>query len=223
MNSPEPHIRRSAARAVIFDLDGVLVWTVPMHWRSYQKTFEAEGRPFPIEEYFRVAIGAPREQVIRAVLGELPEARMKHLMAEKERHVREYLRDIGIETIPGALDFVRALRARGAKTAVASASRTPELILGSVKAVDLFDAIVGRGEVSRSKPHPDLYVKAAEALAMPASECLVIEDSPVGIEAARAAGMDVLALITTEGRENLSRANAVFSGFAEIPIDEWVA
>jgi beta-phosphoglucomutase len=217
-----PRSRRSAARAVIFDLDGVLVWTVPMHWRSYQRTFEAEGRPFPLDEYFRVAIGAPREQVIRAVLGDLPEAKMNHLMAEKERHVREYLRDVGIETIPGALDFVRSLRSRGTKTAVASASRTPELILGSVKALELFDAIVGRGEVSRSKPHPDLYLRAAEVLEVPALDCLVVEDSPVGIEAARAAGMNVLALTTTEGRENLTRASAVFSGFAEIPIDDWV-
>ena len=194
-----------------------------MHWRSYQKTFEAEGRPFPLEEYLRVAIGAPREQVIRAVLGDLPEAKMKHLMAEKERHVREYLRDVGIATIPGALDFVRALRSRGAKTAVASASRTPDLILGSVQALDLFDAIIGRGEVARSKPHPDLYIHAAHVLKVPSSECLVVEDSPVGIDAARAAGMNVLALTTTEGRENLSRASAVFSGFAEIPLDEWVA
>jgi HAD superfamily hydrolase (TIGR01509 family) len=193
-----------------------------MHYRAFRLTFEAEGRPFPIEEYKRFAVGASREQVIREVMGELPEARFRHLMSEKERHVREYLDRQAIEVIPGALDFVRAVRSRGARTAVATASRTPDIILRSARAIDLFDAIVGRDSVARSKPHPDLYLHAAQVLGCPPRECIVIEDSPVGVEAALSAGMRCIALTTTESRERLSRATAVYDGFHEIRAEHWI-
>ena len=223
--TPRPHdlpAGKPTVRCVIFDLDGVLVWSVPMHWRAYQKTFAAEGRELSLEEYMRVGTGASREEVIRRILGDLPESKIQFLMAEKERHVREYLRDQDLETIPGSLDFVRQVRARDAKTAVATASRNPEMVLRAVGALELFDAIIGRGMVKRSKPHPDLYLRAGEEMGTPPAECLVIEDSPVGIEAAHTAGMRVLALTTTEEASCLSRADAVFKSFAEIPIEEWI-
>jgi len=209
-------------RAVIFDLDGVLVWSMPMHHTAFQRTFAAEGREFPLDEYRQVALGASREEVIRRVLGDLPHEKMRRLMSEKERHVKEYLRQRGIELIPGAIDFVRAVRARNVKTAVASASRIPEVILDSVGVLPLFDAVVGRGKVRRSKPHPDLYLLAAETLGVPPEECLVLEDSPTGIDAALNAGMHVLAITTTEDAANLSRAHGVYPGFADISLDEWI-
>jgi beta-phosphoglucomutase len=220
MRSPATSVE-SSTRAVIFDLDGVLVWSAPMHWRAFEKTFASVGRSFPFEEYMSFAIGAPREQVILQVLGELPEPEMRRLMDAKETHVKEYLRDEGIEAIPGALDFVAAVRARSLKTAVASASRTPELMLEAVGAVPLFDVIVGRAKVARSKPHPDVYLLAAESLRVPPCDCIVIEDSSIGVEAARAAGMRVLALTTTEKASNLSKATAVFSSFSEVDLDHW--
>ena len=100
---------------------------------------------------------------------------------------------------------------------------TPDLLLSSVGALPLFDAVVGRHQVPRSKPHPDLYLRAAEMLGVPCAECLVVEDSPVGIEAAKAAGMRVLAITTTEPAGNLSRAHGVYGGFAEIPLESWLA
>jgi HAD superfamily hydrolase (TIGR01509 family) len=213
---------RRRVRAVIFDLDGVLVWSVPMHWHAFRTTFLGEGREFSLEEYRRVALGAAREEVIRSVLGDVSPEDLNRLMAEKQRHVEEYLGTKGIDLIPGSLDFVRAVRARGRKTAVASASRTPEIVLRSIEAISLFDAIVGRAEVARSKPHPDLYLAAALRLETEPEDCLVIEDSPVGVEAALEAGMRVLALTTTEHRTALSRATAVFGGYAEIPLDEFL-
>lgn len=209
-------------RAVIFDLDGVLVWSVPMHWHAFRETFRAEGREFSLEEYRRVALGAAREEVIRTVLGDVGPEDLHRLMAKKQRHVEEYLNTKGIDLIPGSLDFVRAVRERGRKTAVASASRTPEIVLRSVGALPLFDAVVGRGEVARSKPHPDLYLAAALRLETDPEDCLVVEDSPVGVEAALEAGMRVLALTTTERRTELTRATAIFESYAEIPLDEYL-
>jgi HAD superfamily hydrolase (TIGR01509 family) len=206
----------TATEAVIFDLDGVLVWSVPMHWRAFEKTFAAEGKPFSLDDYMRLGIGASRDEVIQRVLGELPAPKLEQLMAEKEQHVRRYLQEPGIDPIPGALDFVRAVRVQSLKTAVASASRTPRLVLDSIGACPLFDAIVGRDQVARSKPYPDLFLAAAETLRVSPAHCLVIEDSAVGVDAARAAGMRVIAITTTDVEKNLARADAIYKGFAEI-------
>jgi beta-phosphoglucomutase len=193
-----------------------------MHYHAFRLTFEEAGREFPMDEYLAFAVGASRDDVIRRVMGEgLPEATFRHLMDEKERHVREYLSERGIDVVPGALDFVRAVRARGVRTAVASASRTPGLILESAGAVELFDAIVGRNEVERTKPFPDLYLRAAEAIGIAPARSLVVEDSPVGVEAALAAGMRVLALTTTEPSEKLAAATAMYASYAEISLEDW--
>lgn len=211
------------ARAAIFDLDGVLVSSSEIHYAAFRRTFEAEGRSFPYDVYREVALGASREDVIRRVMGEIPPEKLSELMAAKERHFREHLERHGIRPIPGAIEFVRTLRARGIRTAVASASKLPELLLRAVGALELFDCVIGRDGVVRSKPYPDLYLKAAEVLSVPPAACVVIEDAPRGIRAARAAGMRVIALSTTEPPENLADADAVHSGFAEIRIDDWFA
>ncbi len=221
--SPAPSHRRASARAAIFDLDGVLVSSNELHYAAFRRTFEAEGRTFSYEAYREFAIGASREDVIRRVMGDLPPEKLAEMMAAKERHVREHLEEHGIRAIPGAVAFVRELSARGIRRAVASASRIPELLLRAIGALDLFDCVIGRDQVARSKPHPDLYLKAAESLRVPPDACLVIEDAPVGIRAARAAGMRVIALATTERPENLEGADAVLGGFSEIRIEDWFA
>jgi HAD superfamily hydrolase (TIGR01509 family) len=223
VSSPTPLPSRGATRAVIFDLDGVLVWSVPMHWHAFRKTFEAEGRRFPLEEYMKLAVGASREDVLRTVLGDLPEGKLLHLMAEKEKHARAYLQENGMTPIAASMDFVRAVRARQLKTAVATASRTPELFLESVGAASLFDLIVGRQHVKHPKPHPDIYLLAADLLGVPPVECLVVEDSPIGIDAALAAGMRVLALTTTADARALSRATGVCKSLADVRLEEWVS
>jgi beta-phosphoglucomutase len=207
---------------VIFDLDGILVHSTPMHWEAFRRTFAAVGREFSFADYHRVASGASRDIVIRRVLGDLPAAELEALMQAKERHVRDCLRERGIEAVPGAVEFLRAARRRGLKTAVATASRTPDLLLGAAGFTDPFDAVIGRHHVARSKPFPDIYLAAAAALALPPERCLALEDSPVGIEAALAAGLRVLALATTEPEEHLGRAHAVYGSFAEIEVDRWL-
>jgi len=214
---------QTGTRAVIFDLDGVLVWTIPMHWWAFRQTFLEEGKDFSYEDYMERAVGASRDQVIRNVLGDhLPPSRLEQLMASKGRYVEEYVREKGVDTIPGAMDFVRSVRARGLKTAVASASRTPRFLLESVDAAGLFDAIVDRTMVEESKPQPDLFLLCAKMLEVQPSECVVIEDSDVGVEAAVRAGMRVLALTTTHDRSDLGKANSIYRSYADIPLSDWL-
>lgn len=211
----------TATRAIVFDLDGVLVSSVDLHWYAFRKTFEAEGLEFSREQYLQVGIGAPREQVIRRLLGEVPADRLTFLMDEKERHVYEFLETEGLDAIPGSLEFVRRTRDRGLRTAVATASRTPRPLLTSIGAIDLFEVIVDRSMVTYPKPHPEIYMLTAQTMKLRARECLVVEDSPVGVAAARAAGMRTIAVTTTHGREELSQATHVVDTFDQIDLDEW--
>jgi beta-phosphoglucomutase family hydrolase len=217
-----PTSTQTTTRAVIFDLDGVLVWTIPVHFSAFRETFAAEGKDFTFDDYMELGVGASRDEVIRRVLGEVDEGKLSELMEAKERHVRRYLLEKGLEPVPGSLEFLQAVRKRNLKTAVASASRTPRLFLESVGAAGLFDAIVDRGMVRRSKPAPDLFLLTAETVGAAPEECLVIEDSAVGVEAALAAGMRVIALTTTHDRARLARATAVYGGFEEIPLARWL-
>ncbi len=222
----EPRIlvneNKPTTRAIIFDLDGVLISSVDLHWYAYRKTFAAEGLEFSRERYLEVGIGAPREKVIRRVLGEIPEDKLKFLMAEKERYVYEFLENQTLDAIPGSLEFLRRARARDLKTAVATASRTPLPFLKAIGALDEFDLVLDRSMVTHPKPHPEIYVLAAQTLKLRASETLVVEDSPIGVAAARAAGMRTLAVTTTHTRDELNEATLIVDSFDEINLDHWI-
>lgn len=208
-------------RAVIFDLDGVLVSSSEAHWQAFRRTFANEGFAFSWEHYNRVARGAARELVLRSVLGDLPAEKLRSLMEAKERHIRDYLRENSIPSIPGAREFLTAVRRRGLKIAVATASRTPRLLLDAAAIDEPFDVVLDRTHVQRPKPFPDLYQATAAALRLQTAECLAIEDSPPGIDSACAADMPVVALTTTHSRGELARANAVYDKFGEIRLEEW--
>jgi HAD superfamily hydrolase (TIGR01509 family) len=210
--------------AVIFDLDGVLVSSIPAHFEAFRRTFAAVGREFRFDEYIEIGAGASREVLIRRVLGgDVPQAQFDLLMREKERHIREIVAGEGLTPIPGARAFVDAVRRRGRKTAVATASRTPGLLLDGAGLGGLFDVVVDRHQVERSKPAPDLYLRAASELAVDPRRSLVIEDAPAGVEAALAAGMRVIALTTSEPPDRLLAAHAVVGGFADIDLDRWLS
>jgi beta-phosphoglucomutase len=218
-------------QAAIFDFDGVIADSIPLHFEAFRRIFAEEGVRFTIEDYRRSVNGMPRDRAIQAVLGVLPEPRLRDLMARKERHVLELLAERGLEPIPGSLEMVRALRSRGLRTAVASSSRTARRFLEALRpagpslepAASLFDAVLEGDGARAPKPHPEIFLLAAQAIGVPPSLCLAFEDAVHGVHAARAAGMRVVAVATTERREALHEAHLVFGSFAEIDLDRLLA
>ena len=207
--------------AFLFDLDGVLISSVDLHYEAFRRTFLPEGVELDFETYCRVGIGASRENVIRAIVPDIDVAKLNHLMAEKERHVRDYLQDNGLRPIDGSIDLLDRVQARRLPMAVATASRTPLLFLEAIDALDYFTAVIDRNMVERPKPEPDIYLLAAKSLHVEPAACVVVEDSPVGIAAARAAGMRVIAVTTTHERAELSDATAIVDTFEAIDVDDW--
>lgn len=208
--------------AVLFDLDGVVVDSSVAHAQAWQALFAEHGIDFGPERYIAEAAGHPREAVIRAVLGELAPSDHARAMERKVEHVRDWLSTNAIPTIPGTLAFVDALDAAGIPYAIATSSRTPELLLAGAGLAERFEIIVHRGLVAHGKPHPDLFEEAARRLHVAPQHAVVFEDAVVGVQAARAAGCPVIGLAPDVVPEGLEAADQVVERLDTGWIGDWL-
>jgi sugar-phosphatase len=189
--------------AVLFDLDGVLVDTARMVERAWR--IWADEQAIRADDILAVAHGRTAREVVRIFA--------PHLDAEQQalRIARHEARDSGgLAAIPGAHECVTIAR-RGQWAVVTSGGR--KLAVGRLAAVGLPvpEVLVTADDVTCGKPDPEPYRRACRELATPASECLVVEDSPAGILAAKRAGMTVLAVTTTHEAASLGQADLVFT------------
>ncbi len=185
-------------RGVIFDMDGVLVSTDELHYQSWTVLAEQEEIPFSREINHRQR-GQGRMESLEILLERAPReytAEEKIAMTEQKNDCfRKLLESFTADDVlPGAREMLRALRARGVRVAVGSSSKNAPVILDRAALLKEVDAVVDGNDVSRSKPAPDVFLLAAEKIGLPPEECLVLEDAPSGVEAARRAGMAVFAI-----------------------------
>lgn len=182
-------------KALIFDLDGVLVSTDEQHYLGWQALADKLGIPFNRENNDRFR-GVSR----MACMDILEEIGGKHYSAEEKVEYatwkNDYYRNLLGEMTPADLSeevktTLDALRALGCKLAIGSSSKNAKFILERIGLGDYFDAISDGTNISRSKPDPEVFLKAAEFLGLPADVCMVVEDATAGVDAARAGGMRV--------------------------------
>lgn len=207
----------------IFDLDGVLLDTEPLYTTATAEVAARFGKVYDWSVK-RDCIGRGTLEAARIIVESLglpltPEA----LVRERDRRLIELL--ARASEIPGAEAFTRALAARGVPLAIATST---EAALYAIKAaphrswLEIFAAAVCGDDprVARAKPAPDIFLAAAQDLGAPPASCVVFEDSPFGVEAARAAGMQVIALPDPAmDRARYAGADAVVAGFAEIALE----
>lgn len=186
-------------KAVIFDLDGVLVTTDVFHFNAWKKLAESLGiMNFTKEDNARQR-GVSRMASLEVVL-----EKSDRLFSDEEkqelakRKNDDYVKSLsGLsenDVLPGVFEFLSFLKDNGIKTAVGSASKNAPLILKKTKLIDCFDEIVSGLDTTKSKPDPEVFVMGAERLGIAPEECLVVEDSDAGIEAAKRGGMYALAV-----------------------------
>ena len=181
-------------KAVIFDLDGLLVDTEPICCRILQDILAEFGRTITLEEYVRGYSGKPeRANVARLIESyRLPwtveEGRARIFTLEEELHAQ------GVALKPGAKELLDHLRETGRGVAMASSSTRERALnlLNQHGVAEYFQQFVFAGEVEQGKPAPDVFLKACEKLGQAPGECLVLEDSEAGIQAAYAAGVPVI-------------------------------
>ncbi len=206
----------SAPRAaVIFDMDGVLVDSADAHRRAWQQLGDEVGTPFTAER-FRQTFGQRNASIIPVWLGEVSPQRFADLDQRKEALYRALVRQGAIRIYRRIPELFVELRERGAGLAIASSGPRAniDLLIDTMGAHDLIDAVVAAEDVSQGKPHPEAFLKAAERLQAAPSRCAVIEDSVHGIEAAKRAGMRAVAVLTSTPRAALVDAGA------DIVVDE---
>jgi beta-phosphoglucomutase len=178
-------------RAVLWDLDGTLVDSEEFHWLSWRDTMRPEGVDLTYEQ-FLASFGQRNDRILPNWLGAEPDpARVRRIGDEKETEFRRLAEAHGLRTLPGAREWLRALRAAGWKQAIASSAprSNVDAMLHATRLDGCLDAIVSAEDVTIGKPDPQVFLKAAETLGVPAARCIVVEDAAAGIEAARRAGM----------------------------------
>jgi beta-phosphoglucomutase len=218
VQGPEAGRRRDRLRAAIFDVDGVLV--ASPHERAWREALAGFADParFTTEFYQANVAGKRRMDGARAALEQLgvPDAAARAAQyAEKKQALIERLIGEGaFEAFPDAVRLAVGLRAAGLRLALASSSRNAAAMLrrlavpGGGTLLSIFDADLSGGRAPRGKPDPEIFLMAAEALHIPPAQCVVVEDAPAGIAAARAGGMAALGIARLNDAALLSAAGA---------------
>jgi beta-phosphoglucomutase len=213
-STPDP-----TPRAVIFDMDGVLVDSYRAHWQSWHFMADELGRGLT-EEQFVTTFGRTSREIIAEHWGD--NALTPEEIAEFDRRKEALYRELVAKDFPamdGARELIRSLSAAGFRLAVGS-SGPPEnvaLAVERLQAGDYFNALITGKDVTRGKPDPQVFLTAAQRLGVDPSQCAVVEDAPVGIAAANAAGMCSIALLSTgHTAESVAAARVIVHSLREL-------
>lgn len=198
-------------KAIIFDLDGVIVSTDLYHYQAWKKMADKIGVYFDekINERLRgVSRMASLEIILEKYQGPAPTLVEKESWAEEKNAI--YRKLLNNMTANDVSEDVRStlskLSRRGYKLAIGSSSKNAKLILEKIGLTSAFDFISDGTNITNSKPNPEVFIKAAEGLAVKPSECLVVEDAVSGIDAAKAGGMYAAGIASAAKYENVDLA-----------------
>jgi HAD superfamily hydrolase (TIGR01509 family) len=210
--------------AAIFDMDGVLVDSNPFHIRKWAALLTAHHIPFDPDELGRIVLGPPNALTLRRFFGDaLSAEQIKQLDEQFEEKFREVFRPHA-KPMPGLVRLLTELQQAGIPMAVASAAmrKNVEFIIEALDLRPYFRCLIPLEEVTRGKPHPEIYLKAAARLGAEATHCVAFEDSFVGIEAVKRAGMKCVAVASTfpaaELRQKTS-ADLIIPNFTGIDLE----
>ena len=185
-------------KAVIFDLDGVIVSTDECHYEAWKMLADEENIYFDktINQRLR---GVSRMESLEIILEraekEYTDEEKVEMATRKNGYYVEKIKSLDKNaTLDGAVEFVNLAKANGLKVAIGSSSKNTMAILKQTECENLFDAIADGNDIKNSKPAPDVFLVAAKKLGISPQECMVVEDAEAGVDAAIAAGMDVLAV-----------------------------
>jgi beta-phosphoglucomutase-like phosphatase (HAD superfamily) len=197
--------------ALIFDMDGTMVDSMPFHAKSWAEFTRRHGIAMEVDEVLRRTTGRNGIECMHELFGRrLDDGEALKLVAEKEGIYRELFAPVFAE-VRGFRAFARQAAQRGLKVAVGTAGDRHNIafVMERLKMAPPPLAVVGGDQGLPGKPEPAIFLEAARQVGVPASQCIVFEDAPLGIEAARRAGMRAVAVCTTHGAGELAGAHVI--------------
>jgi beta-phosphoglucomutase len=209
-------------KAYIFDMNGTIIDDMPYHIISWLDMLAELGHPMTAEAFHRRFAGRTNVETLLEVLGpDTPLDRIEAISRKKEEHYQAIYRE-HMAPLPGFIALLEALQANNKPVALATSANqfNIDYILQGLGLEDAFTAVISADDIEYSKPHPEIFLKAAAAMGAAPEDCLVFEDSFMGIEAARRANMDAYAILTTlSADEVLALPNVIgaSSNFLDIP------
>ena len=209
----------------IFDWDGVVIDSAKLHEQSWRRLAEELGRQIAPDSFIR-GFGMKSGHIIEKIhhWASAPDD-VARLADRKEALYREIVAGSDIAPLSGVVEWLHLLRDAVVPCAVASSTPRAniEAVLDRIGLQQAFQALVSAEDVVHGKPNPEVFLKAAERLEMPAERCVVFEDAYVGIAAGHAAGMKVVAVTTTHFAKELKAADLVVRRLDELSIEQIAA
>jgi beta-phosphoglucomutase family hydrolase len=211
------------SRAFIFDMDGTLLDNKAFHSAAWMQTISELGHePVDPIEWERQTSGIPNRTIFADLLGVNP-AEVGDWVDRKDAAYRR-LADGQIESLPGTREFLRAARTSGVRRAMATGAGQANIRfnLAAMQLEAAFEVVIGADDIEKGKPDPEVFLTAANRLGVSPTNCIVFEDAPLGIEAARRAGMRVVAFTTMLGATELGSipgVSLVVDDYTELDIN----
>lgn len=211
--------------AALFDWDGVIVDSSGYHELSWEVVASELRLPLP-PGHFKRGFGRKNEFIIPEILGWARDRDdIKRLADLKEEAYRRLVREKGLEAMPGVMPWLQILRDAGIPCVIGSSTerKNIEAVLDVIGCRAFFRDIVSGDDVKHGKPDPEIFLLAAQRAGVAPKHCVVFEDAHVGIEAARAGGMKVVAVTTTHPREELKKADRIVDQLDELTLADMVS
>lgn len=209
-------------KALIFDLDGVIVDTIKYHYQAWKELADELGFFFSEEDNERLkGVSRMRSLDILLEIGgiEHDEDTKRQLAMQKNKRYGEMIKQMTPdEILPGALSFITKAKEKGYRIALGSASKNATTILNQINISVLFDTIIDGDKISKAKPNPEVFLMGAYELNIKPENCVVFEDAAAGIEAAHNGKMFCIGIGT---QENLGDADILIPGFENFTIDDF--
>ena len=218
MDMNRVNIPLAGIKAAIFDMDGTMIDNMSYHQKAWQNFLRKHGVELTEEEFRQKISGKKNDHIFRLVFGEdLDKDRELALTEEKEALYRELYRP-EIKEIAGLSELIAQLHEHGIKTAIATTApaKNREFALDVLGLHGKFEVILGDEHVTQGKPHPEIYLAAAEKLGIAPRECLALEDSPPGVASAKSAGMTVVGILSSHSAGELKDADYTVGDFTQI-------
>lgn len=203
-------------KAAIFDVDGVLLNTVPYHFKAWKRLFSEQGINFTFQDYLQKVNGIPRLSGISNMMPHLNKKALEILASEKQSYFSELVTENPPKPLSGVIKILQKLKKNKTKLAAASSSKNAPQLLEKAGLSKYFNAIVGGHDFTRSKPDPELFLVASKKININPRNCVVIEDAAIGIQAAKNAKMKTIGVLSSNDPEIKNIADITIKSLREV-------